>query len=250
VRNNPLNELNRANYGIDGPIVLRNLILIGIGAISIGIVAHFQLFPIRQSFASVLTKLCFCLAIFNLCCITLSIWSSKIGKIREAKRILDTYDWKGDEKILDVGCGRGLMLIAAAKHLTTGRAFGVDIWDSRDLFNNHPQHTLKNACVEGVQDKIEIKDGDARRLPFENNTFDVVISSKVLHNIIERKKRKEAVHEIGRVLKPGGWVSIIDSFQYDKIFKNMGWKNIHATGTRLKMFPPVKWTKGKKPITQ
>ena len=250
MRNNSNNDLDRTNYGIDGPIVMRNFILIGIGAIIIGIVAHFQLLPIRQSVSSVLTKFCLCLTIFNLTCIILSIWSSKIGRIREAERILDTYVWNGDVKVLDVGCGRGLMLISAAKHLTTGRAFGVDIWDSRDLSNNHPQHTLNNARVEGVQDKIEIKDGDARHLPFENNTFDVVISSKVLHNIIERKKRKEAVHEIGRVLKPGGWVGIIDSFQYADIFKKMGWKNVDESGIRLKMFPPVKWTTGKKPITQ
>ena len=115
MRNNSNNDLDRANYGIDGPIVLRNLTLIGIGAIIIGIVAHYQLLPIRQSVSSVLTKFCFCLAIFNLSCFTLSIWSSKIGKIREAERILDAYAWKGDEKVLDVGCGRGMMLISAAK---------------------------------------------------------------------------------------------------------------------------------------
>jgi cyclopropane fatty-acyl-phospholipid synthase-like methyltransferase len=62
----------------------------------------------------------------------LSIWSSKIGKIRETKRILGVYDWSGDEKVLDVGCGRGLMLIAVAKRLTKGKAFRVDIWDSRE----------------------------------------------------------------------------------------------------------------------
>ncbi|MBT8373723.1 MAG: class I SAM-dependent methyltransferase [Deltaproteobacteria bacterium] len=250
MRNNSINDLNRANYGIDGPIVLRNLILIGIGAIFTGILAQFQLLPVQHDIANTLSKFCLGITLFNLGCITLSIWSSKIGKIREAKRMLDTYVWKGDEKVLDIGCGRGLMLISAAKHLTTGRAFGVDIWDSGDLSNNHPQHTLNNARIEGVQDKIEIKDGDARQLPFENNTFDVVLSSKVLHNIIERKKRNQAIHEIGRVLKPGGWVGIIDSFQYANIFKTMGWKNVHASGMRLKMFPPVKWTTGKKPITQ
>jgi cyclopropane fatty-acyl-phospholipid synthase-like methyltransferase len=75
----------------------------------------------------VLTKLGLCLSIFNLSCISLSIWSSKIGKIRETKRILGVYDWSGDEKVLDVGCGRGLMLIAVAKRLTKGKAFRVDI---------------------------------------------------------------------------------------------------------------------------
>jgi cyclopropane fatty-acyl-phospholipid synthase-like methyltransferase len=45
---------------------------------------------------------------------------------------------RGDETVLDVGYGRGLHLIGAAKRLTTGKAPGVDIWQAEDLSGNLP----------------------------------------------------------------------------------------------------------------
>jgi ubiquinone/menaquinone biosynthesis C-methylase UbiE len=239
--------MKSANYGIDGPVVLRNLIIIGVASIGIGLLAHFQVLLIPPIFSSILAKICTFIAVFNLACLLLSIWSSKIGKKIEATRILDSYDWNGDEKVLDVGCGRGLMLIFAAKRLVTGKAVGVDIWDNRDQAGNHPENTLKNAQIEEVADRIEIKNSDARKLPFEDNTFDVVVSNKVFHNITNRDERKRAIIEIARVLKPGGWLGIIDSFQYAAILREIGWASAQASGGRFIMFPPVKWTTGIKP---
>jgi len=40
--------------------------------------------------------------------------------------------------VLDVGCGRGLLLIGAARRLTTGKAVGVDIWQAEDRVGNLP----------------------------------------------------------------------------------------------------------------
>lgn len=241
--------MRSADYGIDGPVVLLNLIIIGIFALLLGLLAHYRILPIRSDFASAIVKFCIFIAAFNLSCLLLSVWSSKVGKIKEAKRLLDTYDWKGDEKVLDVGCGRGLMLISAAKRLITGKAAGVDIWDSRDQAGNCPENTIKNARREDVAGRIEILDSDALCLPFEDNTFNVVLSNKVFHNITNRQERKNAIQEIARVLKPGGWLGIIDSFSYADILKNIGWKNIRASKRRFYMFPPVKWTTGTKPNT-
>ena len=178
----------------------------------------------------------------------ISVWSSKIGKISVARRLLETYAWKGDEKVLDVGCGRGLMLISAAKQLIAGNAVGVDIWDSRDQAGNHPENILTNARLEDVAGRIEILGSDARQLPFEDSAFDVVLSNKVLHNVTNRKEPTKAIQEIARVLKPGGWPGVIDSFEYKKILKDIGWENIRASNRRFHMFPPVKWTTGIKPI--
>ena len=60
------------------------------------------------------------------------IWGSKAGKIRLRDKMIDSVLWRGDEQVLDVGCGHGLMLVGAAKaaydrpcprnrHLATGR---------------------------------------------------------------------------------------------------------------------------------
>src|SRR5205823_6474956 len=108
--------------------------------------------------------------------------------------------------VLDIGPGRGLLLISAAKRLTTGKgkAIGVDVWHSEDQSDNRPENTWRNARAEGVASRIELKDGDARKLPFENGSFDVVASSLTLHNIYNPEERATAVREIDRVLKPGG----------------------------------------------
>ena len=112
--------------------------------------------------------------------------------------------------MLDVGCGLGLFLIGAAKRLSTGRAVGIDKWQQEDLSGNNAAGTLDNAMIEGVADKVEVHTGDARKLPFDDASFNVVLSSMALHNIYNAGERQTAVREIARVLKSGGRVLIVD----------------------------------------
>ena len=112
--------------------------------------------------------------------------------------------------MLDVGCGRGLFLIGAARRLPAGRATGIDIWQAEDLSGNTPNAPLENARIEGVADHVEVQTADARKLPFEDASFDVVLSSAALHNIYNVAERRTAVREIARVLNVGGRVLIVD----------------------------------------
>src|SRR5262249_35156145 len=121
------------------------------------------------------------------------VFGSKVLKLRLRERLLDQIPWRGDEQVLDVGCGRGLMLIGAAKRLKTGKAVGVDLWQTEDQSGNSPDTTRANAVAENVTERIEIKTGDARHLPFEAGCFDVVVSSWALHNIYQRAGRDEAL---------------------------------------------------------
>src|SRR5258706_319927 len=66
------------------------------------------------------------------------------------------------------------------------------------------------AMIEGVADKVEVHTGDARKLPFDDASFNVVLSSMALHNIYNAGERQTAVREIARVLKSGGRVLIVD----------------------------------------
>jgi arsenite methyltransferase len=96
--------------------------------------------------------------------------------------LLDQLALEGSERILDVGCDRGAVLLLAAQRLT-GRAVGVDIWDRKDQSGNSPDATLSNARLEGVADRVEIHTADMSALPFATATFDVVVSSIALHNV-------------------------------------------------------------------
>src|SRR5678816_1836505 len=97
-------------------------------------------------------------------------------------RLLDQLHLRGDERILDLGCGRGAVLLMAAQYLTTGRAVGVDLWRSLDQSGNSLEATRRNAIAEGVADRVELHTGDMTALPFEDNSFDVVVSSLAIHN--------------------------------------------------------------------
>ena len=138
------------------------------------------------------------------------IWESLVGKIRGREKLLDRISWKGNEDVLDVGCGRGLMLVGAAKRLTSGLATGIDIWQSEDLTGNRPEAALENGRREGVEDRIQVKTADMRKMPFSNDAFDVVLSSVAIHNIYSAEGRAEAISEIARVMKPGGQALIDD----------------------------------------
>jgi len=61
-----------------------------------------------------------------------------------------------------------------------------------------------------MTDRVFVQAADARRLPFRDRTFDVVLSSLVIHNIPDSAERDRAIREIARVLKPGGRVVVVD----------------------------------------
>jgi len=124
--------------------------------------------------------------------------------------LLDQLHLRGDERILDMGCGRGAVLLVAAQRLTIGRAVGVDLWRSVDQSGNSLEAARRNATAEGVADRVELHTGDMTALPFEDNSFDVVVSSLAIHNISGSAGREKAIAEAVRMLRPGGRLMIAD----------------------------------------
>ena len=204
-----MKDNRRPNYGLDAPLAVRNLFIVAaLGIISL--ITRLLGVWSRQDLIAVIARP---LIGAGLSCGAMGLWmiyDSKIGKVREREDYLDKIVWRGDERVLDVGCGLGLFLIGAAKRLKTGRAVGIDLWQAEDLSGNTPAGTLNNATIEGVADKVEVHTGDARKLPFDDASFNVVLSSMALHNIYNAGERQTAVREIARVLKSGGRVLILD----------------------------------------
>ncbi|MCV6980956.1 class I SAM-dependent methyltransferase, partial [Mycolicibacterium pulveris] len=105
---------------------------------------------------------------------------SRRGKFEVWARLLTGLHLRGDERVLDLGCGRGAVLLAAAKLLPRGSAVGVDIWRP-DPTGNCVQATVANAEAEGVADRIELHTCDMTDLQFPDESFDVVVSSLAIH---------------------------------------------------------------------
>jgi ubiquinone/menaquinone biosynthesis C-methylase UbiE len=164
------------------------------------------------------------------------VWSSKVGKLRERDWLLSLVTWRGDEQVLDIGCGRGLLLIGAARRVPTGKATGIDLWQKEDLAGNRPEATLENARLELVVDRVEVRDGDARQLPFADASFDVIVSRAALHNIYEPGERQQAIREVARVLKPSGQVALLDirhTAEYAQVLRECGLVEVERRGSAL-----------------
>jgi ubiquinone/menaquinone biosynthesis C-methylase UbiE len=205
------------DYGIDAPGVVRNLLIAAAAGLLLSITAAFGLWSGRLVVPIGSVRLIFPIGASGVWwgagCGFMAVWmlwSSKIGKVRDRERLLNRIAWTGAERVLDVGCGRGLMLVGVAKRLTTGRAIGIDIWQAVDLSGNRPEAALVNAAREGVTDRVEVHTADMRSLPFPDATFDLVVSRAAIHNLYSAEDRAKAIGQIARVLKPGGQALIDD----------------------------------------
>jgi arsenite methyltransferase len=138
------------------------------------------------------------------------LYSTGPGKRAIWAELLAELGLRGDEHVLDVGCGRGAVLMLAARRVPAGRAVGVDVWRRRDQSGNSRTAAEHNAVAEGVRDRVELVDGDARDLPFGSASFDVVVSSLAISNIRDAGGRAQALREAVRVLRPGGRLRIVD----------------------------------------
>jgi SAM-dependent methyltransferase len=219
----------KAKYGIDAPGVIRNLFLGGIAFAAIPL-----FFPlIKIGSVDIDTHGLYWSA--GGCTLggLLMLLYSLFGKFKHRDRMLRLAgDWTGDEQVLDVGTGRGLLMIGAAKKLSTGKSIGIDIWNAEDLSGNNVQHTINNTIAEGVYAKTDILNDNAMNMSFTDNSFDVILTNQVIHNIYNKEGRKKACHEIARVLKPGG-VAVISDFRHMKEYKT----NFNEMGLETKMHP-------------
>jgi len=109
---------------------------------------------------------------------------------------------------------------------------------------------LIGAALEGVADRVALHDGDMRALPFEDASFDLIVSSLALHNIPTADGRAQAVREAVRVLKPGGQVALLDfqkTGEYAHTLRESGMAAVRRSGMSFWMYPPVQVAFARKP---
>lgn len=221
----PSTKHAKPSYGIDAPPALYVVIGLAVLSLILGIAWHPAWYLAAALFAIHAG---------------LFLHTTLRGKKQVWEKFLQQANLKGDEDALDLGCGRGAAMIPLAKHLPYGHVTGVDIWDNADQSGNTPEAAMRNAEIEGVEKRITLKTRDiTEELPFLADTFDIVNSSLVMHNIHPPEKREKAILEAYTVTKPGGTIIITDlkhTDTYAQILANAGAQNITITSLGWKMW--------------
>jgi arsenite methyltransferase len=191
-----LPQRRRGSYGIDAPyLLLLPAVLIVVDLVN-GLISK-TLWP-------------FLAAALVMGCCGFGLYASRRGKFVVWEELFHNLKLRGDEWVLDLGCGRGAVLLLAAEHLSTGRAVGVDLWRKKDQSGNAAEATRRNAVAEGVADRVELHTADMKVLPFANDSFDLVVSNVAIHNVKGESARNKVIEEAVRVLRPGGRLMIAD----------------------------------------
>jgi SAM-dependent methyltransferase len=211
-----MGETRKGEYGFDAPYVPLGYAAGGIVVVVVG------------GYLGVLSLVI--VGIVLLLCAGVFLHATRRGKFRIWENALDELKLEPDASVLDLGCGRGAVLLAAARRLgPRGRAVGIDLWRTADQSGNALETTQRNAVAEGVADRVELHTGDLTELPFADGSFDVVLSSLAIHNIDTEIGRTKAIREAVRVLAPGGRIVLVDlriAAEYVEVLSERGMTDI------------------------
>jgi len=198
---------HRARYGVDGPAPLAVLVLATAGLV----VGSATALAARRRVGRLLLMG----AVIEGFRAGTYLYATTRGKFVVWAREVDALGLTGTEQVLDLGCGRGAVLLTVARRLTTGQVIGLDAWRAKDQSGNTEAATQHNAEVEDLAERVDLVTGDMRALPFDDARFDLVVSSLALHNIPGADARNGAVAEALRVLRPGGRLLLADAMHTD-----------------------------------
>ncbi len=111
------------------------------------------------------------------------------------QRIIDLTASSGDEHLLDVGCGTGLMALRIAAQYPGCTVQGIDLSPKMIAV------ARQDAAAQGLA--VDFRVGSIVDLPYPDGTFDVVLTNIMYHHL-DLVEKRQAVEEIARVLKPSG----------------------------------------------
>jgi ubiquinone/menaquinone biosynthesis C-methylase UbiE len=110
---------------------------------------------------------------------------------------------------LDLGCGQGNYALAAAERIGAGgTVYAVDLWDEGIS-------SLKERAAREGRTNLTCRVAGADRVPLDNLSVDVGFMATVLHDLVEAGTAAGALAEAGRVIKPGGRLTIVEFNKVD-----------------------------------
>lgn len=148
------------------------------------------------------------------------------------------------DPVMDVGCGRGLVLLKLAQRKkklgASSKAYGIDIFSVADQTGNSPVATYRNAAALGVVEQAVLNTASfTEAFPFADDTFSLLTSNLAIHNV-RASGRQFAMREMARVCKPGGKIIVVDLFGavagHKKVLREeLGWTDVDVSMVGWKM---------------
>jgi ubiquinone/menaquinone biosynthesis C-methylase UbiE len=124
-------------------------------------------------------------------------------EIASVLRVLEFLNAGGApvSRVLDVGCGNAYLLEVLRKHHPAAALTGLE----------YTPEMVELGRGRGVA-ACAIEQGDVRALPFADGAFDVVVTERCIINVMDRAHQAAALHEVARVLAPGGHYLCVEAF--------------------------------------
>lgn len=124
--------------------------------------------------------------------------------------------WDGEGKVLDIGCGSGALAIQIAQRYPQAQVLGIDKWGA--AWESSQRVCERNARSEGVAERVAFEKADAASLPFDDDSFDVVVSNFVFHEVRSVRNKRQLLQEALRVTRKGGRFVFQDLFLWRAIY--------------------------------
>ena len=144
--------------------------------------------------------------------VVLSAWAAagflvvwRVVRMNELGQLAGVDFAPGPVRVLDLGCGAGRMSVMVALERPEARVVGLDDFSADYIAGHSEENTRANLRIAGVEDRVEIRSGDMRRIPFPSASFNAVVSSAAIDHL-KREDIPVALAEANRVLRPDGQV--------------------------------------------
>jgi ubiquinone/menaquinone biosynthesis C-methylase UbiE len=150
---------------------------------------------------------------------------ARLTEARPRRRVLELAAPRDGEALLEVAIGTGAQLVELGRRNPTGRTVGIELSDGMLA------QARKKVAAAGIEQHVELLHADALDLPFEDQSFDLVVNSYML-DLLPRDDIPRVLSEYGRVLRPCGRV-VLSNMTIGERHRHRIWDALYARGINL-----------------